>query len=85
MKTLMTVLLVLVFTSALSAQTLTKTERKEAVKYIKWSTKELKKSLKGLSEAQLSFNPPQTAGRHKIVCTISLFRKVPCVVPWIKR
>lgn len=57
MKTLMTVLLTLVFTGALSAQTLTKTERKEAVKYIKWCTKELKKSLKGLSETQLSFKP----------------------------
>ncbi|WP_373550799.1 DinB family protein [Haliscomenobacter sp.] len=57
MKILMTVLLALVFTGALTAQTLTKTERKEAVKYIKWCTKELKKSLKGLSEAQLSFKP----------------------------
>ena len=57
MKTLMTFLLALVFMGALSAQTLTKTERKEAVKYIKWSTKELKKSLKGLSEAQLGYKP----------------------------
>lgn len=53
----MTALLALVFTGALSAQTLTKTERKEAVKYINGCTKELKKSLKGLSEAQLSFKP----------------------------
>lgn len=57
MKTLITVLLALVFTGALSAQTLTKTERKEAVKYINWCTKELKKSLKGLSEVQLSYKP----------------------------
>lgn len=57
MKTLMTALLALVFTGALSAQTLTKTERKEAVKYINSCTKELKKSLKGLSEAQLNFKP----------------------------
>lgn len=57
MKTLMTALLALVFTGALCAQTLTKTERKEAVKYINWCTKELKKSLKGLSETQLSFKP----------------------------
>ena len=57
MKTLLTVLLALVFTGGLSAQTLTKTERKEAVKYINWCTKELKKSLKGLSETQLNFKP----------------------------
>lgn len=57
MKTLITALVALVFTGALSAQTLTKTERKEAVKYINWCTKELKKSLKGLSEAQLNFKP----------------------------
>ena len=57
MKTSMTVLLALVFTGALTAQTLSKTERKEAVKYINWCTKELKKSLKGLSEAQLNFKP----------------------------
>lgn len=57
MKTLMTALLALVFIGALSAQTLTKTERKEAVKYINSCTKELKKSLKGLSEAQLNFKP----------------------------
>lgn len=57
MKTLLTVLLALVFTGALTAQTLTKTERKEAVKYINWCTKELKKSLRGLSEAQLSYKP----------------------------
>lgn len=57
MKTLLTVLLALVLTGSLTAQTLTKTERKEAVKYINWCTKELKKSLKGLSEAQLSYKP----------------------------
>lgn len=57
MKTLMTGLLAFVFIGAMSAQTLTKTERKEAVKYINWCTKELKKSLKGLSETQLNFKP----------------------------
>ena len=37
------------------AQSLTKVERKAASQYMKWSTKEFKKSIKGLSEAQLNF------------------------------
>jgi murein L,D-transpeptidase YcbB/YkuD len=43
------------FGTSICAQTLSKAERKAAVKYINWTTKELKKSLKGLSEAQLNF------------------------------
>jgi uncharacterized damage-inducible protein DinB len=39
----------------LSAQTISKEERKAAIKYINWSTKELKKSLKGLSNAELNY------------------------------
>ena len=41
--------------SAFSQTTLTKEERKSAVKYIKWTSKEMMKSLKGLSSAQLNF------------------------------
>lgn len=43
------------------AQSLTKDERKEALEFIDWTTKELKKSLKGLSEAQLNFHPAEDA------------------------
>ena len=38
------------------AQSLTKAERKSAVKYLQWSSKELYKSLKSLSTAQLNFH-----------------------------
>ncbi len=43
------------------AQSLTKDERKEALEFIDWTTKELKKSLKGLSTAQLNFHPAPDA------------------------
>jgi hypothetical protein len=55
MKSLLLSLAVLFLTATLSAQTLSKEERKAAIKYINWSTKELKKSLKGLSAAQLAY------------------------------
>ncbi len=38
-----------------TSQSLTKDERKSAIKYLKWSSKELYKSLKGLNAAQLNF------------------------------
>ena len=43
------------------AQSLTKDERKEALEFIDWTTRELKKSLKGLSDAQLNFHPAKDA------------------------
>ena len=55
MKKIAIVLLCLIFSGAAIAQTLTKADRKAAVKYLKWTNKELKKSLKGLSSAQLNF------------------------------
>jgi hypothetical protein len=55
MKSLLLSLAVLFLTATLSAQTLSKEERKAAIKYINWSTKELKKSLKGLTPAQLAY------------------------------
>lgn len=42
-------------------QSLTRDERKEALEFIDWTTKELKKSLKGLSAAQLNFHPAEDA------------------------
>lgn len=47
----------LLFAGSVPAQSLTKAERKAAIQYINWSTKELKKSLKGLSANQLNFKP----------------------------
>jgi len=55
MKTLLVCLASILFVASISAQTLTKEERKAAIKYINWSTKELKKSLKGLTNAQLNY------------------------------
>jgi len=43
------------------AQPMTKDERKELLDFLKWTTKELKNSLKGLSPAQLNFKPGQDA------------------------
>ncbi len=57
MKTILIAILTLTFAGAVTAQSLTKAERKAAVKYINWSTKELKKGLKGLSAAQLNHKP----------------------------
>lgn len=57
MKTVLIGILTLLLAGSLTAQPLTKAERKAAVKYINWSSKELKKSLKGLSTAQLSYKP----------------------------
>ncbi len=58
MKTkLFTLLSLVLFAGALTAQPLTKQERKEAIKYIKWTSKELMKSLKGLSTAQMNYHP----------------------------
>jgi uncharacterized damage-inducible protein DinB len=48
-------LLIFFITPTGYAQGLTKEERKAAIAYLKWSNKELKKSLKGLSAAQLNF------------------------------
>lgn len=45
------------FLSSLFSQSLTKKERKEALKFIKWTTTELKNSVRGLSPAQLNFKP----------------------------
>ncbi|MDX1939918.1 MAG: DinB family protein [Saprospiraceae bacterium] len=57
MKALLFTFATLLFASATMAQSLTKEERKAAIKYINWSSKELKKSLKGLSTAQLNYKP----------------------------
>lgn len=57
MKALIIAFVTLLFASATMAQSLTKEERKAAIKYINWSSKELKKSLKGLSTAQLNYKP----------------------------
>jgi uncharacterized damage-inducible protein DinB len=65
MKTLTLGLMLLLFSGAMLAQPLTKAERKAAVKYMKWTNKELKKSLKGLSEAQLNFKPSPDAWSAK--------------------
>ncbi|MDX1939333.1 MAG: DinB family protein [Saprospiraceae bacterium] len=57
MRTLILVCLAVSLASTAMAQSLTKEERKAAVKYINWTNKELKKSLKGLSTAQLNYKP----------------------------
>lgn len=57
MKPFLIGLITLLFASAAMAQTLTKAERKAAIQYINWSSKELKKSLKGLSAEQLNYKP----------------------------
>lgn len=55
MKSLTLLFIAIFLTASAMAQTLTKEERKAAIKYIKWTNKELKKSLKGLSTAQLNY------------------------------
>jgi DinB superfamily len=60
MKKLSFLFIGLFFLNSIFAQmTLTKEERKSAVKYIKWTSKEMMKSLKGLSTAQLNFHAAQ--------------------------
>lgn len=57
MKRLYFILLGLfIFQSTFAQVTLTKAERKSAVKYLKWTSKELMKTLKGLTPAQLNFH-----------------------------
>lgn len=55
MRSLILVLAAILLAGSVMAQSLTKEERKAAIKYINWSNKELKKSLKGLSTAQLNY------------------------------
>ena len=56
MKKQILTLIALIAINLTYAQGLTKDERKSAIKYLKWSTKEMKKSLKGLSSAQLNYH-----------------------------
>lgn len=56
MKKLIFTSFALIAINLIYAQGLTKDERKSAIKYLKWSTKEMKKSLKGLSTTQLNFH-----------------------------
>jgi hypothetical protein len=55
MKKLSLIFFGLLFLHSIFAQSLTKDERKSAIKYIKWTSKEMMKTLKGLSPAQLNF------------------------------
>jgi len=56
MKKQILTLFALIAINLIYAQGLTKDERKSAIKYLKWSSKEMNKSLKGLSAAQLNFH-----------------------------
>ncbi|MEP7267322.1 MAG: DinB family protein [Saprospiraceae bacterium] len=60
MKKILIPIVMLFFLGNIFAQemmhTLAKDERKSAIKYIKWTSKEMKKTLKGLSPAQLNFH-----------------------------
>ncbi len=56
MKRLILTIIALASIHFLFSQGLTKEERKAALKNLKWSTKEMKKSLKGSSGAQLNFH-----------------------------
>ena len=56
MKKQILTLIAIIAINLIYAQGLTKEERKSAIKYLKWSTKEMKKSLKGLSAAQLNYH-----------------------------
>lgn len=70
MKILCLGLVALFLTGISFGQSLTKAERKAAIKYINWTSKEFKKSMKGLSAAQLNFKPgegrwsPQDCAYH---------------------
>ncbi|MDZ4708603.1 MAG: DinB family protein [Saprospiraceae bacterium] len=61
MKKLLTLCLAVLLSNLVYSQPMTKEERKELLTFIKWTTKELKTSLKGLSAAQLNFKPGQDA------------------------
>lgn len=63
------------------AQSLTKAERKSAVKYLQWSSKELYKSLKALVRLNSIFTN-RTDGLLKSVSTISLSLKALCGALW---
>ena len=55
MKAFFLTAVALLFAGAAFTQPLTKADRKAAIKYINWSNKELKKSLKGLTAEQLNW------------------------------
>ncbi|HMQ64495.1 MAG TPA: DinB family protein [Flavilitoribacter sp.] len=59
MKAFFLTAVALLFAGAACTQPLTKADRKAAIKYINWSGKELKKSLKGLTAEQLNWKPAE--------------------------
>jgi len=61
MKKLITLCIAFLLVNLTFSQSMTRDERKELLTFIKWTTKEMKKSLKGLSVAQLNFNPAPDA------------------------
>jgi len=57
MKKLIIISIFILLVNLIYSQPMTKDERKELLTFIKWTTKELKNSLKGLSASQLNFKP----------------------------